>query len=116
MEISIANVIGWIITVAIFVAVQIVSQVKTNAKQSERNEQFAEAIKLLTKADTDLLAKINDVLNYNASTFVRKDVYEQCHREIKEKLESIEGLNFPERFARLETELAHIRAILEKRG
>jgi len=126
MGISIENVIGWVITVAIFVSVQILALVKTNAKQSVMNEQFRESIKLLTQADMELMNKINDALkwgqeivslreSYNAATYVRNDVYSQCYRELKETLTSLLDLKFPERFARIETELAYIRAILEKK-
>jgi len=125
MGISLANVIGWAITVAIFVTVQIVALIKTNAKQSVMNQQFQESIKLLTKDDNELLEKINDSLEwgrsivrerelFNAQTYVRQDVYSQCHRELKDAIASLLDLKFPERFARIETELAHIRAILEK--
>lgn len=126
MGISLANVIGWAITVAIFVTVQIVALIKTNAKQSVMNQQFQESIKLLTQVDNELLEKINDALEwgrsvvrerelFNAQTYVRQDVYSQCHRELKDSIASLLDLKFPERFARIETELAHIRAILEKK-
>jgi hypothetical protein len=126
------NVIGWFITIVLFVIGYVFAFIRQNGKNEAHYEELRREIERLTRTDIDLMEKIDhsmeriaeamqwgrDMLDermrFNEMTYVRKDYYSACHQQVLDQLAKISSANIDVRLAKIETSQQQILVAIEE--
>lgn len=126
------NVIGWFITVVLFVIGYVFAFIRQNGKNEAHYEELRREIERLTRTDIELMEKIDhsiekiseamqwgrDMLDermrFNEMTYIRKEYYNVCHQQVLEQLAKISSANIDVRLAKIETSQQQILVAIEE--
>lgn len=126
------NVIGWFITVVLFIAGYVFAFIRQNGKNEAHYEELRREIERLTRTDIELMEKIDhsiekiaeamqwgrDMLDermrFNEMTYIRKEYYNVCHQQVLEQLAKISSANIDIRLAKIETSQQQILVAIEE--
>lgn len=126
------NVIGWFITVVLFIAGYVFAFIRQNGKNEAHYEELRREIERLTRTDIELMEKIDhsiekiaeamqwgrDMLDermrFNEMTYIRKEYYNVCHQQVLDQLAKISSANIDVRLAKIETSQQQILVAIEE--
>lgn len=126
------SVIGWFITVVLFVIGYVFAFIRQNGKNEAHYEELRREIERLTRTDIELMEKIDnsiekiaeaiqwgrDMLDersrFNEMTYLRRDYYGACHQQVLDKLAKISSANIDVRLAKIETSQQQILVAIEE--
>lgn len=126
------SVIGWSITVVLFVIGYVFAFIRQNGKNEAHHEELRREIERLTRTDIELMGKIDDSIEkiaeamqwgrdmlderarFNEMTYLRRDYYGACHQQVLDKLAKISSANIDVRLAKIETSQQQILVAIEE--
>lgn len=126
------SVIGWFITVVLFVIGYVFAFIRQNGKNEAHYEELRREIERLTRTDIELMEKIDhsieriaeamqwgrDMLDermrFNEMTYIRREYHNVCHQQVLDQLAKISSANIDVRLAKIETSQQQILVAIEE--
>lgn len=123
---------GIAVTILINIWIQSRQNARQQGQQEQRNKNFTASIKELADSDRDMATQISSLrkwgeeiiderARYNENTYLRKDMFTECHRNLERKVDvmtaQVTKLNesdTPVRLAKIETSMDSMRVEITK--